>query len=465
LVVLIKIRNPLSKANSSVNIPVSVEKLSIRVLFPFFAAMVLATFITEMISRNARYERLSPARIVWIAVGVLVAIVAMAIDSRAQEAQGLLYAKVVTHSSEYEGFIRWGKEEITWTDHFNAAKSPSNYYQKIDEKEKDGNWLNFDWRLSSIWENQSTLFQFTCQFGDLKKIEPTGGDDVYATFKNGIKIKLQGEGYNDIGASIRVTDKELGSIDVKWSQIEKIEFLEAPTRLVSPYEVLYGTVETFRKGSFTGFIVWDKEERIGTDKLDGDTRDGDVSISFSEIARIEHMDETGCHIYLRSGRKLSLSKTNDVNNSNRGILVITENSGLIEIPREAFKSLVFKKQDRNPASYSSFPVPKVIYGTVKTIEDEELTGNIMYDIDETWDLEILEGDDDDVKYLIPFRLIKKIVPKNFNYSMVELRNGSTLLLGGRRDVSDENAGVLVFRKGAKEPQRVAWRKIIEINFN
>jgi hypothetical protein len=39
------------------------------------------------------------------------------------------------------------------------------------------------------------------------------------------------------------------------------------------------------------------------------------------------------------------------------------------------------------------------------------------------------------------------------------------LLGGMRDVSEDNSGLLIFPKGKKDPVHIAWKKINEIIFN
>ena len=88
-------------------------------------------------------------------------------------------------------------------------------------------------------------------------------------------------------------------------------------------------------------------------------------------------------------------------------------------------------------------------GTVVTVDGEEYEGLLAYDLDEAWEFEILDTNDDDVEFQIPFRNIKSIVPKNYNYSMVFLKNGESLLLGGKRDVSDDNDGILVFTEEAE----------------
>ena len=62
-------------------------------------------------------------------------------------------------------------------------------------------------------------------------------------------------------------------------------------------------------------------------------------------------------------------------------------------------------------SYDDFPKPKRLKGEVITAKGETMKGLIVFDIDETYDYEILEGDDYNVKYSIPFRKIASIKPK------------------------------------------------------
>jgi hypothetical protein len=102
---------------------------------------------------------------------------------------------------------------------------------------------------------------------------------------------------------------------------------------------------------------------------------------------------------------------------------------------------------------------------VVTIDGEEHTGLLAYDLDEAWEFEILDGNDDDVTYQIPFRHIKNIIPKNYNYSSVILRNGTNLLLGGGRDVSENNDGILVFPSKDAKPIYVRWSKIDQVIFD
>ena len=88
-----------------------------------------------------------------------------------------------------------------------------------------------------------------------------------------------------------------------------------------------------------------------------------------------------------------------------------------------------------------------------------------YDRDEVWDFEILNGDWNNMEVEIPFSNIKTIVPKNAKYSLVVLKNGKKMLVGGSNDVTAENSGILIFENREKEPVSIRWSQIDEIRFD
>jgi hypothetical protein len=146
--------------------------------------------------------------------------------------------------------------------------------------------------------------------GDAHPHEPQPGK---FKFKNGGQLVVDGEGYNDVGSKIQVIDQDLGTVSLDWDRISKIEFLSTPSHLEGVFGTpLFGTVEGIRKEKMTGYIVWDDDERLSTDRLDGDDRDGDVSVKFGDVISIEK-EGRGSRIVLRSGKKLMLTNSNDVN--------------------------------------------------------------------------------------------------------------------------------------------------------
>ena len=394
--------------------------------------------------------------------------------------QGFLYGRVTTiDGNSYEGPLRWGKEEVYWTDMFNASKDENEnidylsreemrkleryYYENRDRDwgSRFGRWFGEGWGYGN-WD-RDYVHQFSCQFGEIKSMRLSGRSWVDIELRDGHKLEVKGDGYNDIGTDVKVLDLEMGEMQLKWSRIDKIEFMDTPNKLERKFgEPLYGTVETYG-GSFTGYIQWDHDERVGTDKLDGDTYDGDVSIEFGKIASIERTGSRS-RVILGSGRDMELRGSNDVNPENRGVIVTNDKYGRVDIPWKEFKKVTFRQGGTKMKSYKDFKAQKELTGVVKTRDGNTYPGRIIYDLDEGYDYEVLQGKDDDIEYIIPFRNVKRISPKNYDYSNVELRSGDLLTLGEGQDVSDRNTGILVFQNDQK-PKYLLWEEIDEVTFN
>jgi hypothetical protein len=401
-------------------------------------------------------------RVVVIIVGIAVAFLAFALETHAQSHEGFIYGKVYTNRNTYTGPIRWGKEEVLWTDLFNAVKTDRSFDKLVPEKKSDS-WGDYDWNISSIWENHTT-HQFTCQFGNIKEMRMVSDDEVVIKLKNGGEIRVEDDG-NDIGEYVQVMDPELGIIKVDWDNIDRIEFIPTPPRISQIFGLpLYGTVEGVRKEKYTGFIVWDNDERLTTDKLDGDSEDGDVSIEFKDITSIEKRAR-GSFVTTKSGRELYLTGSNDVDEDNRGIMIVSPEVGVIKFTWDAFRKITFATPKTTGPAFGDFTAPNLMTGTVSRLDGDDVKGQIVFDIDETIDFEIVEGVENEIEYLVPLKNIRSITPKNYDYSEVILRSGQTFLLGEGRDVTVRNAGVLVFQKGKKDPVYIAWRRINQITFN
>ena len=246
----------------------------------------------------------------WIVlvIGLATALAAFSLEANAQSHEGFLYGKVYIGDRVYVGPIRWGNEEVLWTDIFNAAKA-SNQYRKMvpDAKDSEDSWFNYDWNFGSIWEDKVVAHRFTCQFGNIQEIYRIRDGEARMKFKNGGELQLDGSGYNDMSSKIQVIDEELGVISLNWDRISRIEFTPAPKKIDGVFGgVLFGTVEGMRKEKLTGYIVWDDDERLTTDKLDGDEGDRDLSFKFGEIASIEK-DGRGSEVTLKSGKSYYLT--------------------------------------------------------------------------------------------------------------------------------------------------------------
>ncbi len=386
--------------------------------------------------------------------------------------EGFIYGKVTTEDGDsYTGPIRWGKEEVYWTDMFNAAKEENENIDFLSRDEMDyledrmadkyhGRWniVNVNWSYRSDFKHQ-----FGCQFGEIKSLEVIRGDEVLVTMQNGVEIEVDGSGYNDIGSDVKILDDELGEMSIDWDRIEKVEFMDTPRNLDSKFgDPLYGTVYR-EQGEFTGYVQWDHDERVTTDKLDGDSDDGDVSIPFGKLKSIERDGYSSSIIVLKSGRELELDDSNDVDSGNRGIIVTIEGMGRVDIPWKEFDKVVFSEAPKSSVKYSDFSSQTELTGTVTVTNGDSHSGKIVYDLDEAYDFEVLDGEVDKTEFVVPFRNIKSIEPRNDDSSNVTLKNGEKMVLWDSQDVNEFNTGILVFK--GSNPIYIPWEKVQKISFN
>lgn len=382
-----------------------------------------------------------------------------------------IYGKVTTIDGDiYTGQIRWGKEEAFWFDFFNSTKPKNENLKWLTKNEetalnkKDnvskslfGKWNNVSWSGSA---GHSHIF--ACQFGDIKSIDIIHGDEVIVEFKDGSSYELDG-GSNDIGTTVQVSDDELGVIKLDWKRIDRVDFMPTPKNMKSVFgEPLYGIVKTVR-GEFEGFLQWDHDERLSDDILNGSSDDGELEIEFGKIKSIKRMHR-GSKVTLKSGRSFELHGSNDVNSENRGIIVSTPNYGRVDIPWEEFEEMIIDdKIGMDQLGYNKYEGSKPIKGIVYTYEDGSYSGDIIFDLDEQYCLEMLDGKADDISYFFPFSVVKYIEPKNRKESLVRLANGESFILEDKVDVNEDNDGVLVF-DGSKKPHYIEWSAIKNITF-
>ncbi|GHN00578.1 hypothetical protein WSM22_20670 [Cytophagales bacterium WSM2-2] len=404
---------------------------------------------------------------------------ALATISVTAQDEAFIYGKIyMSDNRSYEGPIRWGKEEVLWTDVFNASKIENKNLRYLSNDERDALDRNRRWngeftsisplRWIGIGTNRDRYYeseydykhQFGCQFGEIKTMRLLSRKRVEVELQSGLIVEVDGNGYNDIGTDLKIMDKELGEMSIDWDRIDKVEFKSTPSKIAQKFgEPLYGTVESF-KGTFTGFIQWDHDERVNSDKLDGDSEDGKVHIMFENIATIEgHMSRS--KVVLKSGRELELRGSNDVNGDNRGIIITDETGMIVDVSWDEFSKLTLKSPPASGVKYENFKSQKELSATVKTSDGKSLSGKVILDLDEQYNFELFQGKSDGVEYIIPLRNIKQILVQRGREADVVLNNGKKLTLSNSQDVGEMNHGLLVFTDD-KNPVYVAWENVQEI---
>ena len=396
--------------------------------------------------------------VVWISADPLTKTPRNEIDHR-----GYLFAEIETIGGDtYKGFLRWGSQEAFWDDYFNSSKGSVEFKQYIKNKQsEEPGFKVFDYTLSTseYWPKYYRLF--VAFFGDIKEIQPTGSQSAKVTMKSGTVHHVSGAS-DDVGATLRVQDPDFGEIEIPWRRIKRVVFQPGP-KAGNQVKRLYGTVKSTHS-VFKGFIQWDKQECLGTDKLDGNSADGRVSISMGKIRKIERRGAHSALVTLKNGRVMTLHDSSDIGRRNNGIYVADARYGRVEIAWDQLLTATFEDQDHTGRPYQSFPSGQTLKGEVTTTEGSTHSGQLIYDLDEKENWEFLNGIWESIEYDIPFRLISKIEPQGLRSTLVHLKNGDSITLEGKADVTSKNLGVLV-ETGTKEAVYIKWKKIQRIQFH
>lgn len=386
--------------------------------------------------------------------------------------QGLIYGKVTLQDKEVrQGVLLWNNRQLFWEDIFDAQREEGNALdflnsseikQLSDQEIKD----KIEWGFMHLWEKKipSRSKKFSCRFGDLGSMTVVDEKSVTLYFKNGSSMRVRGsERYRDLGNRLILIEPNGEWQKISWETISRIEFMPTPANaLTSPVRPLFGTVQT-DSGELTGFIKWDQDETMTSFKLDGKKDGQHTRISFGSIRRIEKTAPNACEITLISDKKITLSDNDDVGPTHHGLTVFVSGVGSMVVRWKDFKSLTFDPYQTHTRlmGYLDFKVPKVLRGRVNTRDGQLYKGKFIFDLDEQWDFETIEGNEGTLRYSIALRNISLIEPQPSNATVVVLKNGRKLLLNGHHDVTDKNWGVLAWKEGTS-PKYLPWKSVQSI---
>ena len=362
-------------------------------------------------------------------------------EARAQARDYRIYGEVYTvMNTKVCGYIYWGKS-LYWTDIFSASKTENPYTRYVKE-------------------SVPAIHTFACRFGNIKKIRVIGNNRIELEVRDGNIIEL--EGWLPWENRGRLTVEGVKDGLVSWDHISEIVFCAAPDTIGEPEDVpITGFVET-PYGRYKGIVQWDKDENSLSHLLDGRSGSSGMAIVFKNIRSILSRGNS-CLVTLHSGRDFVLSGENDVDERNRGVIINMPSVGQVVVGWKEFSTFKSVPMDQvNLMKYNDFKNPRRLWGTVETKRGELLEGVLAFDLDEAMDFELLDGSNGEVTYRIPFRHIQTIEPKNHKYTWIKLLDGGELTLGGDRDVTFDNDGILVFG-GAGKTTHVRWRDVKRIS--
>jgi len=397
-------------------------------------------------------------------------------DLHAQETDRI-WGRVETAAGRiYEGFIRWDRNEGSWVDLLNGRKEMSREGEELWKELADNTDRRpdrviefFDIRIS--WDDRD--FPGTAdsgiRFGHIRRLRVLDDQLVELELKSGERLELEG-GSTDLGDDMRellVEDPQEGTVELRWRDLDEIRFGPAPASARAEGTRLYGTVEDRYGDRYTGYISWDLDEIFTTDILDGEENGRDREIPFGRIASIEK-DLGRSRVVFKDGEEMILSGSNDVDDGNRGVQISDPGLGMVEVEWDEFESIRFHEPEAH-VGYDAFDGGHRLRGTVVTREGEEFTGWIMWDADEEYSWELLDGNDRDIVYDVEFGKIAAIERDSSRGALVTLLDGRVLELEGSNDVDEDNKGIFIqvddqARTRAEGWVVVSWDDFREIRF-
>jgi hypothetical protein len=385
-------------------------------------------------------------------LGALLALTLWA-DPANDPAVDRLYGRVLTVDGDVlEGYLRWDRNEASWTDFLDASKEiPQEYLREAESldpeyaamRRRDRTIEAFGVRISWDVDDDEELPRATSgvRFGHIASITPIDNRHALLRLASGEEVRLRSSS-TDLGRSMRplvVEDVGGREVSVRWRELARVDFMSAPPGAAAPLsERLHGTVRTWGGLELTGFIAWDLDEILKSDVLDGREGREDLEIEFQDIASIAWESSRSSRIRLVSGEELVLRGSNDVDRSNRGIEVSDAGFGRARVP----------------------------WGeTVEAIDGRVLVGEIRWDNDEAAGWEMLDGWSNEVDLDIEFGAIDSIERGEGEGDgvTVTLGDGRTFDLVGSNDVDEGNKGIFVKPEG-RARRLVRWRDFSRVVF-
>jgi hypothetical protein len=389
-----------------------------------------------------------------------------------------LYGRVVTAAGAvYVGYLRWDGNEGSWSDVLDGDKDLP------WENSRDARLLDEDLRrhtrqrsisifgLRISWSRDdldpAEASRSGIRFGHLRTLAVMGNDRALLTLKSGEELELHG-GSTDLGDELRslvIDDAERGPVELRWRDLDLVEFSSAPVGAPRPRDArLRGTLRTIAGAEFTGLVTWDMDEILTSDILDGREGGEDVGFPFSSIARIERAGSSGARVTLKDGEVLTLHGSNDVDHGNRGIGISDPDLGQVVVEWDAFDELVLHEAGEGRGGYADFDGGRALHGIVETETGEAFTGWIRWDNDEEFTWELLNGQGRGVSYDIELGQVSSIRRLGSWGAEVTLTDGRVLELEESNDVDSGNRGIYVTLEDG-ETILVPWWDLREARFS
>ncbi|MCX7554055.1 hypothetical protein OS175_09210 [Marinicella sp. S1101] len=371
-----------------------------------------------------------------------------------QNPEPVLFGTVtLTNGETKTGTLRWDKQEAFLSDIFNGYKSQTVGFEHLSEDEKDAlldhqpgpqaNIGDLQITFKSFFGKEIDPPEFSVNFGAIKRID-IDGSEVVLSLHDGSTISTD-DNNNDTSDDILVKTTEGETSTHDFDDIKHIVFSAAPDDAKTFGDGIYGTVES-SIGTFAGRIMWDKDERMTDEELDGNADNKEYEIKFADIKVIEKTAQgDASRVVLKDGEELVIDGTNDVNRGNRGIWIDNPELGRVEVSWRQFEKLTIGPVDvkwHEFADYAQASQP--LSGRVQLKDGTNITAQaITYDMNQQSGAEILESEIGGNTRLIPFYNVNKLSKNENNLVELVLDSGVKTLALNHNSVTFNNNGLLL----------------------
>ena len=372
-----------------------------------------------------------------------------------------IWGRVETASGRvYEGYIRWDGKEGSWVDLLNGSKERSREAEELWRGVVSRDQMRVvelsGFRISWDDRDYPETALSGIRFGHLRRLIVLEDQRVELELKSGESVVMEGGG-PPMGNPTRVINVETPEqeyVGFAWADLAEICFGPALTSHQAEGTRLHGTVEDRFGDRYTGYISWNWVKILTTDLLRGEEDDPDQQIPFGRIAAIEKGLE-GSRVFLTDGEQMFLSGSRDVDEGNLGIQISDPGLGVVEVKWGEFSAVRFHEPEAH-VGYDAFDGGHRLRGTVFTQAGEEFTGRVVWDADETYSWELLDGEGRDIVYDIEFGKIATIERDSSRGVLVTLLDGRVIELEGSNDVKEENRGIFIQVDDQANPRIDGW---------
>jgi len=386
----------------------------------------------------------------------------------------VIYGTVTKPNGEtITGTLRWGDQEAFLSDVFNGRKVKTVGIEHLSKDEVErledhqpgpqANFGEIQVTFKSFFGNDIEEPYFNVRFGDLKSLTYESNSGLFFAKLHDDTTIISYQDTNDLTDELNILTLEGDRYEFDLDDLKSVTFSAAPDNAKRFDQAIYGTV-TSELGTFQGRIMWDKDERMLSEKLDGSENGTDYEILFADIKSIERKDNKSW-VVLKDGRNLLLGGTNDVNNGNRGIWIDHPDYGRLEIHWHQFTKFEAGDVDVNWLTFADYQrLNKPLSGSVMLTDGTELpAASMAYDLNQQSGAEFLYVEVNSANRQIPFGHIKKLVKREDQSAVLTLHDGSEVIAYGERAVNRDNNGILISNNGTH--RWVEWKDVKQVTFN